>query len=69
MSTDCWQNVRNNVGKQLRHIRMFLLQSDRGIRLALATEIRMESEDSDHTSLMINCPVMSGYVLQCTCAV
>ena len=37
---------------------MFLLQSDHGIRLALATEIGMESEDSDHTSLMINCPVM-----------
>ena len=44
---------------------MLLLQSDHGIRLALATEISIESEDSDHTSLMINRPVMSGYDMFC----
>ena len=59
------RNERNNVGKQLSRIRMFLLQSDHGIRLALATEISMESEDSDHTSLMINCQVISGYDMFC----
>ena len=55
-------NVGNNVGKQLNHIRIvFLLPSDHGIRLVLATEIGMESKDSDHTSLMINCPIMTSF--------
>ena len=44
---------------------MVLLQSDHSIRLALATEISMESEDSDHTFLVINSPVMSGYDMFC----
>ena len=59
---------------QLSNIKFFfffLLQSDHGIRLTLATEIGMESEDSHHTSLF---DILSGYVrleqvLQCTCAV
>ena len=55
------RNVRINVCKQLCRIRMILLQSDHSIRLALATEISMESEDSDNTSLVINSPDMSGY--------
>ena len=48
---------------QLSNIKMlfFLSQSDHGIRLTLATEIGIESEDSHHTSLLIYSPVMSGY--------
>ena len=60
------RNVRNNAGKRLSNIKMFLLQSDHGIRLTLATEIGMESEDSHHISLLINCPVMSGYDKFCS---
>ena len=42
---------------------MFLFQSDHGIRLTLATEFGMESEDSHHTSLLINCPVMTCFAV------
>ena len=51
---------------QLSNIKMFLLQSDHGIRLTLATEIGMEREDSHHTSLLIYCPAMSGYDKFCS---
>ena len=57
---------RNNAGKRLSYIKMFLLQSDHGIRLTLATEIVMESEDSHQTSLLVYCPVMSGYDKFCS---
>ena len=43
-----------------------MLQSDHGIRLTIATETGMEGEDSDHPSLMINLPVMSGYDMFCS---
>ena len=44
-------------------IKMFLLQSDHGIRLTLAIEIGTESEDSHHTLLLINCPVMTCFAV------
>ena len=56
----------NNVGKTAQPHTNVLLQSDDGIRLALAKESGMESEDSDHTSLMITCPVLSGYDMFCS---